>query len=411
MVNFTDGAVLTETDLDTSAAQALYALEEVPYKFNSGPFTTTPAPALGTLAGALAIRGVHSSDAPFNLVGSGDETTALASFFNHAISHPGVPHYLDAKTYQTTLPLPAITTSNVWIEGRGAALHDAAPLLTGTVIKYIGSPSGSGTLASISAVSGASNLRITNVVFRGIGLDANSLLGSGLTVASAKACNIDVAVTNATVSGVSLNVVASLAEARDTEDNVFRLRLRQVEAPGAYGLVLNGDATANVSFNHIWVDGTHKDVALVNLVNSDLNVWSLLRATRAAGGAASDGIALLGGASSALASRNEKFIQVSLSGGQFHVYGTESYTSPSVGHIVQQLAGDFTTTIGNGGASMYWLTPTVAAATVAGLPAAGNAGRRAVVRDATATTFNSIVAGGGAATVPVYDDGTNWRIG
>lgn len=48
---------------------------------------------------------------------------------------------------------------------------------------------------------------------------------------------------------------------------------------------------------------------------------------------------------------------------------------------------------------------------VASLPAAGTAGRRMFVTNATATTFASIVAGGGANGVPVYDDGTNWRIG
>jgi hypothetical protein len=51
--------------------------------------------------------------------------------------------------------------------------------------------------------------------------------------------------------------------------------------------------------------------------------------------------------------------------------------------------------------------------TVAGLPAAaaGNSGYRAFVTDSTATTFAAIVAGTGANKVPVYSDGTNWRIG
>lgn len=51
--------------------------------------------------------------------------------------------------------------------------------------------------------------------------------------------------------------------------------------------------------------------------------------------------------------------------------------------------------------------------TVAALPSAATmgAGARAFVTDATATTFASIVAGGGANGVPVYSDGTNWRIG
>lgn len=50
---------------------------------------------------------------------------------------------------------------------------------------------------------------------------------------------------------------------------------------------------------------------------------------------------------------------------------------------------------------------------VASLPAAGTigAGARAFVTDANATTFASVVAGGGANGVPVYSDGTDWRIG
>lgn len=50
---------------------------------------------------------------------------------------------------------------------------------------------------------------------------------------------------------------------------------------------------------------------------------------------------------------------------------------------------------------------------VANLPNAADvgAGGRAFVSDATATTFASTVAGGGANNVPVYSDGTNWKIG
>jgi hypothetical protein len=51
--------------------------------------------------------------------------------------------------------------------------------------------------------------------------------------------------------------------------------------------------------------------------------------------------------------------------------------------------------------------------TVGTLPAAATAGAgaRSFVTDANATTFASIVAAGGANGVPVYSDGTNWRIG
>lgn len=51
--------------------------------------------------------------------------------------------------------------------------------------------------------------------------------------------------------------------------------------------------------------------------------------------------------------------------------------------------------------------------TVATLPAAAIAGvgARAFVTDSSVTTFGSVVAGGGATKIPVYCDGTNWRIG
>ena len=45
------------------------------------------------------------------------------------------------------------------------------------------------------------------------------------------------------------------------------------------------------------------------------------------------------------------------------------------------------------------------------LPSAGVAGRRYFVTDATTTTFGSTFTGSGAGHVPVYDDGTNWRVG
>lgn len=50
--------------------------------------------------------------------------------------------------------------------------------------------------------------------------------------------------------------------------------------------------------------------------------------------------------------------------------------------------------------------------TVATLPlATAGAGIRAFVSDATVNTFASAVIGGGAESVPVYSDGTVWRIG
>lgn len=59
------------------------------------------------------------------------------------------------------------------------------------------------------------------------------------------------------------------------------------------------------------------------------------------------------------------------------------------------------------------IIPALTVYTVATLPSAetSGVGARAFVSDANATTFASTVVGGGANKVPVYSDGTNWKIG
>jgi len=49
--------------------------------------------------------------------------------------------------------------------------------------------------------------------------------------------------------------------------------------------------------------------------------------------------------------------------------------------------------------------------TVSELPTGATEGARGYVTDANATTFRSVVAGGGSNRVPVFYDGTDWRIG
>jgi hypothetical protein len=57
-------------------------------------------------------------------------------------------------------------------------------------------------------------------------------------------------------------------------------------------------------------------------------------------------------------------------------------------------------------------TPVIQPTTVAQLPTDWpKDGMRGFVTDATANTFSSVVAGGGSYHVPVYYDGSSWRIG
>jgi len=59
------------------------------------------------------------------------------------------------------------------------------------------------------------------------------------------------------------------------------------------------------------------------------------------------------------------------------------------------------------------IIPALTVYTVATLPSAATSGigARAFVSDALAPVFGSTVASGGAAKMPVYSDGTNWKIG
>ena len=53
------------------------------------------------------------------------------------------------------------------------------------------------------------------------------------------------------------------------------------------------------------------------------------------------------------------------------------------------------------------------ASTFAQLPTAATAGvgTRAFITDSSTTIFAATVAGGGANKVPIYSDGTNWKVG
>ena len=59
------------------------------------------------------------------------------------------------------------------------------------------------------------------------------------------------------------------------------------------------------------------------------------------------------------------------------------------------------------------IIPALTNYTVATLPSAVTSGKgsRSFVTDALAPVFGATVASGGATAVPVYSDGTNWKVG
>ena len=59
------------------------------------------------------------------------------------------------------------------------------------------------------------------------------------------------------------------------------------------------------------------------------------------------------------------------------------------------------------------ITPPLTNYTVATLPSAATSGvgARSFVTNALTPAFGATVVGGGAVAVPVYSDGTNWKVG
>jgi hypothetical protein len=61
-------------------------------------------------------------------------------------------------------------------------------------------------------------------------------------------------------------------------------------------------------------------------------------------------------------------------------------------------------------AAQFCLSGVFTVATLPGAAALG-AGARAFVIDSSVSTFGTTVAGGGSTKVPVYSDGTDWKVG
>jgi hypothetical protein len=99
------------------------------------------------------------------------------------------------------------------------------------------------------------------------------------------------------------------------------------------------------------------------------------------------------------------------------------YPSAGIANSTGSAWGSSYTTTGSGSVVVLATAPTIAGAavftgtfqsqgyTVATLPTAGVAGRRAHVTDALAPTFLAALVGGGVVVCPVFDNGTAWVVG
>lgn len=105
-------------------------------------------------------------------------------------------------------------------------------------------------------------------------------------------------------------------------------------------------------------------------------------------------------------------IQLGTTGTAFYFNATTAtdfyFASSSTECFRISTAGNITLGSGSTNAHTFNGTARLQSFTVAGLPAAGTAGRISYVTDALAPGFLTVVVGGGAVKTPVFDNGTNW---
>lgn len=175
---------------------------------------------------------------------------------------------------------------------------------------------------------------------------------------------------------------------------------------GGSGIAINTvgpAATLNIALSS---SGSTTAATVVQLTNttgvSYLGTESSTGGSLASGSGAYSTVVSSNAATSLHLGTNGAVRQTINSTGNVTISAPSSGTSLAVTAVAGALAADFTAG-----------PIKTRATTVAGLLAAATAGAgaRDFVTDANATTFASVVAGGGANGVPVYSDGAAWRIG
>lgn len=174
-----------------------------------------------------------------------------------------------------------ISKSNVRLVGVGGDnRHNTAPFIfnAGSRLKWIGAAGG--TMVRFTSTAGASNPKMTGGGLEGLVIDAAATAGRCLEILSWNSGRFrDLMLYDATIACLDMNVVASLADARDPQENIFERVNIAALSGSADGIRM--DATtpgANPSYNSFFGTIIHVNNGTgVKLSDSDNNWFDHFR--------------------------------------------------------------------------------------------------------------------------------------
>lgn len=269
----------------------------------------------------------------FGAVGDGttNDATAIQAGENYLASVGGGTLYFPPGLYAIGTTITKRASNVLWTGSGWGALADIGPRSYSSALAWIGA--GGGTMVDMSPTAGASNQRISGGGIVQLGFYGGGSAAIGVSVKSVCVAKFEIYVDGFTTTGLYCGVVATLGEARDTQNNTFRVFLGQGFVNGD-GVRLDGDSGANTSINLFHqIDGQYLNGTAIKLINADNNQFQITRTFRLPGGTGL-GVDMLGGPSTSARSRDNLFINLSPGTGGVTVRGTEAYAVASIGNII-----------------------------------------------------------------------------
>lgn len=287
----------------------------------------------------------------FGAAGDGvtDDTAAIQAAINAVGTNLGGTITFPSGTFKISATL-TIPYSNVVLMGNGSgSSHDVVSQTASTATRLLWDGAVGGTMVSVYSPSGAGNIKLTGCGISQIMFDSNissSGAAIGLEIKSQNCGQYSqLFFLEFSTACVSMDVVATLGEAKDPQQNIFdTIICRQFLTTGSC-FVFSGDSVSNTSMNLF----QNIDLAIYNgngfvFNNSDNNVFIRTRVIAAAGGTGTSVLFNGSNAAAGQVARNNSFLYHSANTPAVGK-GTTSFTYASYDNSLYYLDTDNSTPV------------------------------------------------------------------